>query len=159
MKGRTQVKEGFWILETRIVYVCHSEGEWAYPLNRVWFQVICVKNYNAAGIFMLYSNGSQHFYSPIPLQTFNLQLRTPSSTRVSALSNVVYCHHCKPTTHTHYMIHLLNIRMSFCHNPTHGKWQRALIGPGHNNIIIINNFALYLTILHIKAYLLIEHCE
>ena len=27
---------------------------------------------------MLYSSGSQTFYSPVPLQTFNLQLRTPS---------------------------------------------------------------------------------
>jgi hypothetical protein len=44
MKGRRQVKEGFLSLETtetRIVYVCHSEGEWArqnieVPLNRVW---------------------------------------------------------------------------------------------------------------------------
>jgi hypothetical protein len=29
MKGRRQVKEGFVSLETWIVYVCHSEGEWA----------------------------------------------------------------------------------------------------------------------------------
>ena len=36
------------------------------------------------------------FYSPIPLQRFNLQLRTPSSTRVSTLSNVTFCHHWKP---------------------------------------------------------------
>jgi hypothetical protein len=28
MKGRRQVKEGFLSLETWIVYVCHSEGEW-----------------------------------------------------------------------------------------------------------------------------------
>ena len=34
MKGRRQVKEGFISLETIatwIVYVCHSEGEWASP--------------------------------------------------------------------------------------------------------------------------------
>jgi hypothetical protein len=44
MKGRRQVEEGFLSLETIetwIVYVCHSEGEWArenidVPLNRVW---------------------------------------------------------------------------------------------------------------------------
>ena len=39
--------------------------------------------------------GYQTFYSPVPLQTFNLQLHTPSRTRVSILSNVVFCHHCK----------------------------------------------------------------
>jgi hypothetical protein len=44
MKGRRQVKEGFLSLETietRIVYVCHSEGEWerqniSKPLNGEW---------------------------------------------------------------------------------------------------------------------------
>jgi hypothetical protein len=44
MKGRKTVKEGHLTLattETWIVYVCHSEGEWAtqkmeVPLNRVW---------------------------------------------------------------------------------------------------------------------------
>jgi hypothetical protein len=43
MKGRRQVKEGFLSLEkieTWIVFVCHSEGEWArheikVPVNRV----------------------------------------------------------------------------------------------------------------------------
>jgi hypothetical protein len=67
-----------------------------------------------------------------------------------------FCHHCMPATHTHYTIHLLNIRMSvsFCHNPVRGKWQRALSDQGTNN-----NFAVYLTILHIKPYLLIENCE
>jgi hypothetical protein len=42
MKGRRQVKEGFQSLEkieTWIVYVCHSEGEWAR-------QNICDKNCN-----------------------------------------------------------------------------------------------------------------
>jgi hypothetical protein len=29
MKGRRQVEEGVLSLETWIVYVCHSEGEWA----------------------------------------------------------------------------------------------------------------------------------
>jgi hypothetical protein len=44
MKERRQVKEGFLSLEsieTRIVYVCHTEGEWArqnieVTLNGVW---------------------------------------------------------------------------------------------------------------------------
>jgi hypothetical protein len=44
MKGRRQVKESFLSLETigtLIVYVYHSEGEWArqnipLPLNGVW---------------------------------------------------------------------------------------------------------------------------
>jgi hypothetical protein len=44
MKGKRQLKESFLSLkttETWIVYVCHSEGEWArqnieVPLNRVW---------------------------------------------------------------------------------------------------------------------------
>jgi hypothetical protein len=36
MKGRKQVKEEFLNLEkikTWIVYVCHSDGEWARPKN------------------------------------------------------------------------------------------------------------------------------
>jgi hypothetical protein len=45
MKERRPVKEGFFRLETIetwVVYVCHSEGEWArqnieVPLNRVWW--------------------------------------------------------------------------------------------------------------------------
>jgi hypothetical protein len=48
------------------------------------------------------SSGSQTFYSPIPLQIFNRQLRTPSSTRVSTLSNVYFCYPCKPATNTLY---------------------------------------------------------
>jgi hypothetical protein len=41
MKGRKPVKEGFLSFETWIVYVCHSESEWArqnikVPLNGVW---------------------------------------------------------------------------------------------------------------------------
>ena len=47
------------------------------------------------GTMTLYTGGSQTSYSPVPLQTFNLQLHAPSSTRVSTPSNVVFCHHCK----------------------------------------------------------------
>jgi hypothetical protein len=39
MKGRRQVKEGFLSLEsieTWIMYVCHSEGEWTITLNGIW---------------------------------------------------------------------------------------------------------------------------
>jgi hypothetical protein len=41
MKGRRQVKEGFLSLETWIVCMYYSEGEWArqkilVPLNGVW---------------------------------------------------------------------------------------------------------------------------
>jgi hypothetical protein len=59
MNGRRLVKEGFLSLETIetwIVYVCNSEGEWArqkidVPLNGVWKanRFECVKNCNVAG--------------------------------------------------------------------------------------------------------------
>jgi hypothetical protein len=63
MKGRRQVKEGFSSLETFdtwIVYVCHSEGEWArqeieVSLNRARYWVpgttVCVMNWGGATLY------------------------------------------------------------------------------------------------------------
>jgi hypothetical protein len=60
----------------------------------------------------------------------------------SALSNVGFCHHCKPATHTHYTIHLLNIRMSVILSlPT----SRVVTKSSYRiraQIIIINNFII-----------------
>jgi hypothetical protein len=55
-------------IETQIVYVCHSEGEWTrqnilVPLNEVcqanWFE--CVKNCNAAGFVTTFSHVYQEW--------------------------------------------------------------------------------------------------
>ena len=59
--------------------------------------------------------------------------------------------------HTYYTIHLLNTRMSVSYVTTRivGSDKELLQDQGtNNNIIIINIFALYLTVLHIKSYFL-----
>uniref|UniRef100_A0A673ZZE0 Complement component 1, q subcomponent, A chain n=1 Tax=Salmo trutta TaxID=8032 RepID=A0A673ZZE0_SALTR len=80
---------------------------------------------------ILHTSGSQTFYSPVSLQTFNLQLY-PSLAPGSAHSQMLFFAIIVILPHTHYTIHLLNIRMSvsFCHNRLVGS-DRALIGPGH----------------------------
>jgi hypothetical protein len=72
----------------------------------------------------------------------------------SFLLSLEACH-----THTHYIIHLLNIRMSgFLSQPGSCEVTKSSYRT-RTQIIIINNFALYFAILHIKLYLFIENCE